>query len=157
PISCVQFSPDGRTLAASTGEDRGTSPGEVRLWDLAGRKAPGTLGGLTRGAASIAFSPDGMTIATAGADGVVRLWDAATHEPRNALKSSECHSVAFSPDGRWLASAHVGGDVVLWEVAGSRQVGLLKGHRDLVRHIAFAPDGGSLATAGSDRTVKVWS
>ena len=56
-----------------------------------------------------------------------------------------------------LASSHQGGDVVLWDVRGGRQLALLKGHRDQVDHVVFAPDGRSLATAGKERTVKLWS
>jgi WD40 repeat protein/beta-lactamase regulating signal transducer with metallopeptidase domain len=155
-ITCVQFSPDGRTVAAATSDDDELSPGAVTLWDAATHRKLGTLRVPARGIASVAFSPDGTTIATGGADGVVRLWDAATRAPRSALKYSRCHSVAFSPDGRTLASAHQDGDTVLWDTRAGRQVGLLKGHRDLVRQVVFSPDGSSVATAGKEGSVKLW-
>jgi WD40 repeat protein/beta-lactamase regulating signal transducer with metallopeptidase domain len=157
PISCVQFSRDGKTLAVATGDERVFSPGNVTLWDLTTQRVLGTLEGHAPGALSVAFSPDGRAIATADAQGVVRLWDLATRSPRNSLTYSGCQSVTFSPDGRILASAHQGGDVVLWDARTGRQLGLLKGHHEQVDQVVFAPDGRSLATAGKDHTVKLWS
>ncbi len=157
PIACVRFSRDGRTLAVATRDDHESSPGNVTLWDVATQRALGTLECHPRGALSVAFSPDGATIATAGADGLIRLWDTATHSPRDSFQHSVCRAVTFSPDGRILASAHQDGDVVLWDALSSRQLGLLKGHRDQVDQVVFAPDGRSLATAGKDRTVNLWS
>ncbi len=157
PVSCVRFSPDGHTIAASTGDEHEPATGAVTLWDVASRRGRGTLGGHEGAITSVAFSPDGANIASAGADGTVRLWDFASLLPRGTLKYSPCWSVAFSPDGRYLASAHKEGDVVLWDARGARQVGLLKGHRDLVSEVVFSPDGRSLATASKDHTVKLWS
>lgn len=157
PIVCVRFSPDGRTLAAATGDGQERAAGSVILWDVATRFAKGELKAPAPGLAAVAYSPDGTTIATAGADGFVRLWDAATHAPRNSLKYGPCASVAFSPDGRMIASAHEAGDVVLWDIRDGQQLALLKGHRGPVAEVVFAPDGRSLATSGKDRTVKLWN
>jgi WD40 repeat protein/beta-lactamase regulating signal transducer with metallopeptidase domain len=156
-IACIQFSPDGRTLAAATGDDIQKSPGAMILWDVASRSAKGTLKLEAPGFASIAFAPDGSTLVTGGADGVIRLWDAATNSLRSSWKYRQCHSVAFSPDGRTLATAHKDGDVVLWNARDGQLAGLLKGHNGAVGEVVFAPDGRCLATSGEDRTVKLWN
>jgi WD40 repeat protein/beta-lactamase regulating signal transducer with metallopeptidase domain len=156
PVSCVAFSPDGRTISAATCGEREESPGHVVLWDVATGRQRGVLRGHERAVASVAFSPDGRLIATAGSDGIVRLWESGSLTTRSTLKYGPCQSVAFSPDGRYLASAHQLGDVVLWDAVAARQIGLLKGHVGLVRAVVFSPDGASVATAGTDETVKLW-
>jgi WD40 repeat protein len=76
--------------------------------------------GHTREVWSVAFSPDGKTLATGSEDGTVRLWDVATH--RQIGKPLTGHaggvwSVAFSPDGKSLATGSEDGTVRLWDVA----------------------------------------
>jgi WD40 repeat protein len=71
---------------------------------------------------AVAFSLDGKLLATAGADGYVRLWNPATGKPIGALPAhtgpeSVVTAVAFSPDGTLLASAGADGMVRTWQVS----------------------------------------
>jgi hypothetical protein len=115
------------------------------------------LTGHTSGVTSVAFSPDGKRLATAGGGGdQVKVWDAATGQEIRTLKghTSVVWGVAFSPDGLRLASAGQDG-VKMWNAATGQEIRTLKGHTRVVTSVAFSPDGTRLASAGQDG-VKVW-
>ena len=118
------------------------------------------LTGHTAGVQSVAWSPDGKTLATGGDDKVVRLWDSAGRRQIGAPLTGHTNgvwSVAWSPDGKTLAT---GDDktVRLWDPTTHAQIGApLTGHTNGVWSVAWSPDGKTLATGGADGTVRLWS
>lgn len=120
-----------------------------------------TLSGHTGPVLSIAFSPDGDTLASAGQDTAVRMWNAHTGEPGEVLRGHEREvlSLAFSPDGITLASAggdSQHGDVLFWDVKSASQTGSLPGNPCTVFDVAFSPNGKTLATGGHDRLLRLY-
>jgi tRNA A-37 threonylcarbamoyl transferase component Bud32 len=149
-INRVVFSPDGRLLAVASSlgiylYDAGTLE-EVRFIPT------------DAGVRSVAFSPDGQTLASGSDDKAVRLWRAADG---TLLRTLEGHtdwvrSVAFSPDGQTLASGSDDHTVRLWRVSDGALLRTLEGHTGSVWSVAFSPDGQTLASGAVDTTVRLW-
>jgi WD40 repeat protein len=119
--------------------------------------ATGILTGLTYGAASVAFSPDGKTLASGSYDDTIRLWDVATGRTIRILTGhTGVYTVAFSPDGKTLASGGADDSVRLWDVATGRTIRILTSHIGEADSVAFSPDGKILASGNLDHTVRLW-
>ncbi|MFN4832506.1 MAG: WD40 repeat domain-containing protein, partial [Pseudanabaena sp.] len=92
---------------------------------------------------SVAFSPDGKTIAT-GSD-TVKLWNLEGKEIQS-FNSDSVRSVAFSPDGKTIATGSYDSTVKLWDLEG-KELQSFKAHSDKsVSSVAFSPDGKTIAT-----------
>ncbi len=106
----------------------------------------------------LAWSPDGLAIATASADGTARLWDARGARSRAVLSGhrDEVNDVAFSPDGGATATASDDGTVRLWAAASGSQTAELQLHDGAVYWVAYSPAGTSAASAGADGRVVRW-
>jgi len=116
----MAFSPDGNTLAIAAGD-------QVQLWNVATQRPDGNIiiAG-DGGNAAVAFSPNGELLATADADGTVRLWDVATQQQIGPAMTPSAaggvNAVAFSPNGQLLATADGDGTVQLLDVAFPRDL-----------------------------------
>ena len=152
----------GGTVMAAAGENA-----VIRLWNLAhsphpapeGRPLHGGTGstpGHPKTVFSVAFSPNGSTLASGGEDATVHLWD--VRAPRHVVPwgppltgpTSTVYSVAFSPDGAILAAGSADGTVRLWDVTSPRHpvsLGppLTWPHSGSVQSVAFSPNGRLLA------------
>lgn len=116
-----------------------------------------TLTGHARGVDALAFLLEGDVLAAAAADGSIRLWDltAATPSARMLARGDSAAHVAGAPDGQSLALSH-GKTVMLWEAKSSQRIEI-GAHEAPITHLAFSPDGRTLASIAADRTLILWN
>ena len=149
-IESLRFSPDGTALALGGGDD-------VRIFDVATRRESIRLTRHRGSGRSVAFSPEGKLLATAGWHAPTALWDPVTGKLCRQLNSGFVDSVCFSPLGALLAIGDHDGRLVLWNVEdGSKEreidVSWRQHNGSRWSRVVFSPDGKRMATGNCDVT-----
>ena len=149
----ISMNADGGTLATI---NKGYAT--IRLWDVITGEEEGWLRGHTKDVESIAFSPDGKTLASGSRDKTVRLWDVATGKQKKVLKGhrKSIDSIVFSADGQMLASASRDKTIRVWDAITGKHKKILKGHTAPVNGAAFSPDGRAIVSWSNDQTIRLW-
>jgi WD40 repeat protein/type II secretory pathway predicted ATPase ExeA len=125
-----------------------------------------TLKGHSGWVTGIAFSPNGLRLASSSWDQTVKLWDVATGQVLGNIAGEikGVEALAFSDDGLWLAAETSSNTVALWDATTGREIRILPGNEpsgllsrgNWVYSIAFSPDSRWLASGVDDKTVRLW-
>ena len=164
----MALSPNATLLATAMWE--ADESHRIRVWDANTGNFLFVLEGHTGRIQTLAFSPDGKTLASGDARQRIRLWNMDTGNLSVTLKvpTGSFHALAFSPNGKLLASGRSDGSIQLWNASTEKQGKLsvlsayvptltLKAHKSRVSTIAFASDGKTLITANLfDKNIRAW-
>ena len=162
-VRTVAFAPDADRVAA------GFDDATVRVMAADGSGTPMLLSGHrpapdgdveSDGVLGVDITRDGSLVASAGADGTVRLWNiAAGGRSARVLHSGETeqNDVRFSGDGRRLAAVGSDGRIRIWNTRSGALETQMRGSERELTTVAFSADDRRLATGGYDGAVRVWS
>jgi WD40 repeat protein len=170
PTNAVAYNPNGNSFVSGSGFS------QVIIWDVTGSSQTRTLNNQGSGNLSLAYSPDGLFLATGCGNhnklykfNTIRICETATGKDVLTInpKNGDIISLAFSPDGQSLAAVTSEQEISLWDVNSGTKIRNFDIHnylKDLeyANKVAFTPDGKTLITGGFDKdpyhgVIKLWN
>ncbi|KAG8687657.1 hypothetical protein FRC11_006832 [Ceratobasidium sp. 423] len=155
-VMSLAFSPDGARVVT------GSADCTARVWNIFEQSSSPILFEEHKGVIwSVAFSPDGHFVASAGGSGdnTIRLWDPTDGSPIAEPLTShtdDVNAVAISPDGKTLTSGSRDTTLLVWDLKDTSNSLLLEGHADTVWSVVYSHDGSKLASCSADGTIRIW-
>ncbi len=156
-VNGMAFSPDGRLLAIAANI--------LQVWDLtSGKRISADFVGHEPYVSDAVFLGQSDTVATAGGEGAVRLWEARSGRQKMLIRlGSLVGALAGSPDGKLIASSSwtgvESGSVRLWDADTGKPLREFSGRARMgvALRLGFSADGKRLAGAGNDGKVRIWN
>ncbi|WP_035566774.1 WD40 repeat domain-containing protein [Hymenobacter sp. IS2118] len=157
-----------RSLALHEGRGElavGSSDTRTYILDLDSLETRFTLGESTNSVFSVAYSPDGTHLFTAGRDAQIRSWNVAAGYALAATVPAHMYTInhlVFSPDGRYLASCSLDKSIKLWDAATMTLLRVLDraraaGHGTSVNRVVWPGTENRLVSCSDDRSLAVWA
>lgn len=151
-INRLAVSPDEQLVAIAAGTG-------IWLYRLPQLELVRVMVSHSRPVRTLAWSPDSLQLASAGDDGIVRIWEVSSGLEVNQLTGHTdwVRAVAWSPDGSQLASGGNDSFIIIWNPLSGQEIKQLTGHDGAIRTLAWSPDSQRLASGSNDRTIRIWT
>jgi len=157
----------------------GRSDGKISIWDTKTGKRTATLKGHAKfylneffskifrmnksrkfqGIQALAFSPDGKTLASAGMDNFIHLWNMKKHKKYTTLigHTNWVTALAFSTDNTTLASGDINGTIKFWQVNSGNEINTIQAHRSNISSLVFSLDKLTMVSGSDDGSIRIWN
>jgi WD40 repeat protein/serine/threonine protein kinase len=160
-ITVVAASADGEWIASGEGSDTAASPeGTVRIWNAESGELRHSMSGHAGPITDVAFSPDGSQVISAGSEGLLMLWDAATGELVGIPfigHNAPVRQVLFMADNQTVISAGDDGRILFWDTTTSvPQSPSFPEQPSGILSLALASDEQLLVSGGRDGSILLW-
>ncbi len=154
PVTALCWLPGGKQIVS------GDAKGQAHVWEVATGQKRASYDGHKDALTALCCSPTGRQVASVGADGTAQVWKVANGAGSFVYRGhfgEVVKAVAWSPnESGQIATTGQDGVVHVWIARAGRSVGVYRRHAGPVTALAWAPDGGQVASASEDETVQLW-